>query len=118
VSGPLPGAVHDLTAARIWGIIAEQAACGLVVLGDKGYLGQEHIRAPYRGRNKPAFQKEANRAHARLRGPGERQCPAQVLAHLAEAPLLPLARRPAGQGNPRPSDTAAVVRCDHVVVSA
>jgi hypothetical protein len=22
VSGPLPGAVHDLTAARIWGIIA------------------------------------------------------------------------------------------------
>jgi DDE superfamily endonuclease/Helix-turn-helix of DDE superfamily endonuclease len=72
VSGPLPGAVHDLTAARIWGIIAELAACGLVVLGDKGYLGQEHIRVPYRGRNKPASQKEANRAYARLRGPGER----------------------------------------------
>ena len=46
VSGPLPGAVHDLTAARIRGIIAELAACGLVVLGDKGYLGQEHIRDP------------------------------------------------------------------------
>ena len=27
---------------------------------------------PYRGRNKPASQKEANRAHARLRAPGER----------------------------------------------
>ena len=27
VSGPLPGAVHDLTAARIWGIIRELAAC-------------------------------------------------------------------------------------------
>jgi len=36
VSGPLPGAVHDLTAARIWGIIAELAASGLVPLGDKG----------------------------------------------------------------------------------
>jgi hypothetical protein len=73
VSGPLPGAVHDLTAARIWGIVKELAACGLVVLADKGYTGAgEHIRTPYRGRNKPASQKEANRAHARLRGPGER----------------------------------------------
>jgi hypothetical protein len=72
VSGPLPGAVHDLTAARIWGIIAELAASGLVVLGDKGYLGEDTIRAPYRGRNKPASQKDANRAHARLRAPGER----------------------------------------------
>jgi hypothetical protein len=72
VSGPLPGAVHDLTAARIWGIIAELAACGLIVLGDKGYLGEEDIRTPYRGRNKPGSQKETNRAHARLRAPGER----------------------------------------------
>ena len=72
VSGPLPGAVHDLSAARIWGIARELAASGLVVLGDKGYLGEDHIRIPYRGRNKPASQKDANRAHARLRGPGER----------------------------------------------
>src|SRR3989440_1626764 len=41
VSGPLPGAVHDLTAARIWGIIAELTASRLVVLGDKGYLGED-----------------------------------------------------------------------------
>jgi DDE superfamily endonuclease/Helix-turn-helix of DDE superfamily endonuclease len=72
VSGPLPGAVHDLTAARIWGIIAELAASRLVVLGDKDYLGEDCIRTPYRGRNKPASQKDANRAHARLRAPGER----------------------------------------------
>ena len=72
VSGPLPGAVHDLTAARIWGIVAELAASGLVVLGDEGYLGEDCIRTPYKGRNKPASQKDANRAHARLRGPGER----------------------------------------------
>jgi DDE superfamily endonuclease/Helix-turn-helix of DDE superfamily endonuclease len=73
VSGPLPGAVHDLTAARIWGIVRELAGCGLVILADKGYAGAgEHIRTPYRGRNKPASQKDANRAHARLRSPGER----------------------------------------------
>jgi DDE superfamily endonuclease len=73
VSGPLPGAVHDLTAARIWDIVAQLAASGLVVLADKGYIGAgEHIRTPYKGRNKPISQKDANRAHARLRSPGER----------------------------------------------
>jgi hypothetical protein len=73
VSGPLPGAVHDLTAARIWGIVAELAASGLIVLAGKGYAGAgEHVRVPYRGKNKPATQKDANRAHARLHGPGER----------------------------------------------
>ena len=73
VSGPLPGAVHDLTAARIWGILRELAAAGLVVLADKGYTGAGgHIRTPYKGKSKPASQKAANRAHATLRGPGER----------------------------------------------
>jgi DDE superfamily endonuclease len=73
VSGPLPGAVHDLTATRIWGILRELAAAGLVVLGDNGYIGAgEHVHTPYRGRNKPAPHKAANRAHARLRSPGER----------------------------------------------
>jgi DDE superfamily endonuclease/Helix-turn-helix of DDE superfamily endonuclease len=73
VSGPLPGAVHDLTAARIWGIVRELAAAGLVVLADKGYHGAgDPVRTPYRGRGKPASQKDANRAHAQLRSPGER----------------------------------------------
>jgi hypothetical protein len=73
VSGPLPGAVHDLTAARIQGVLRELAASGLVVLADKGYAGAgEHVRIPYRGRGKPASQKNANRAHAQLRSPGER----------------------------------------------
>jgi hypothetical protein len=73
VSGPLPGAVHDLTAARIWGIVRELADAGVIVLADKGYIGAgEHVLTPYRGRNKPASQKAANSAHARLRAPGER----------------------------------------------
>ena len=73
VSGPLPGAVHDLTAARIWGIIGELAAAGLIVLAGKGYHGAgDLVLTPYRGRTKPASQKKANRAHAQLRSPGER----------------------------------------------
>ena len=73
VPGPLPAAVHDLTAARIWGILRELAACGLVVLADKGYHGaRDHIRAPYRDGNKPESQKAPNRAHATRRSPGER----------------------------------------------
>jgi DDE superfamily endonuclease/Helix-turn-helix of DDE superfamily endonuclease len=73
VSGPLPGAVHDLNAARIWGILRELAASGLIVLADKGYHGAgDHVRIPCKGRSKPESQKVANRAHAKLRGPGER----------------------------------------------
>jgi hypothetical protein len=73
VSGPLGGAVHDLRAARIRGIIRALAATGLLVLADKAYQGAgEHVLTPYRGRGKPQSQKDANRAHARLRGPGER----------------------------------------------
>jgi Helix-turn-helix of DDE superfamily endonuclease/DDE superfamily endonuclease len=37
VSGALPGAVHDLTAARIWGIVRTLAAAGFIVLAGKGY---------------------------------------------------------------------------------
>jgi hypothetical protein len=54
VSGPLPGAAHDLTCARIWGIIRQLAAAGLIVLADKGYIGAgQHVFTPYRGRGKP-----------------------------------------------------------------
>jgi hypothetical protein len=45
--------------------VRELAASGLIVLADKGHHGAgEHIRTPYQGRNKPAWQKEANRAHS------------------------------------------------------
>ncbi|MFF5257939.1 transposase family protein, partial [Actinomadura viridis] len=73
VSGPLRGSVHDLRAARIWGIIRALAATGILVLADKAYQGAgEHVLTPYKGRDKPESQKDANRAHAQLRGPGER----------------------------------------------
>jgi DDE superfamily endonuclease/Helix-turn-helix of DDE superfamily endonuclease len=72
ISGALPGSVHDKKAEWIWGVLAELEAAGLVTLADKGYQGSTWAKIPYRGKNKPAPQKEANRAHAKLRAPGER----------------------------------------------
>jgi hypothetical protein len=72
VSGALPGSVHDKKAEWIWGVLAELEAAGLIVLADKGYQGAAHAIVPYKGKNKPQSQKDANRAHAKLRAPGER----------------------------------------------
>ena len=76
VSGQLPGSTQDTAAVRIWTILAALRDAGLIALGDKGYHGYdesgEHVITPYKGRNKPESQRDANRAHARLRRPGER----------------------------------------------
>jgi hypothetical protein len=73
VSGALPGSVHDLNAARIWGIVRRLAAAGSIALAGKGCIGADDpVITPCRGRNKPASQKAANSAHAKLRAPGER----------------------------------------------
>jgi len=67
--GEAPGAVHDLTAARSSGIIRR----------GPGHAGRQRLPGrrrphhdPVQGKNKPASQKDANRAHAKLRGPRER----------------------------------------------
>jgi hypothetical protein len=72
VSGALPGSVHDKKAEWAWGVLDELERAGLVTLADKGYRGSTWAKIPYRGRNKPDPQKEANRARAKLRAPGER----------------------------------------------
>jgi hypothetical protein len=72
-SGALPGEAHDLSAARIWGILRALEQDGIITLADKAYQGAEGpVLTPYKGKNKPESQKRANRSHARLRGPGER----------------------------------------------
>lgn len=49
-SGSLPGSVHDLKAARIWGILRRLKAADLFTLADKGCVGAgEHVRMPYKG---------------------------------------------------------------------
>ena len=78
MSGPLSGAVHDLTEARMWGINRELEAAGLIVLADEGYMGAgQHVLTPYRGGTSPPPRKPPtpptrNSAHAKLRAPGER----------------------------------------------
>ena len=75
VSGALPGSVHDKRAEWIWGVIDELEKAGIVTLADKGYQGSTWAKTPYKGKGKPESQKEANRAHAKLRGPGKGQTP-------------------------------------------
>jgi hypothetical protein len=72
VSGALPGSVHDKKAEWIWGVLAELEAAGMVVLAGKGYQGSTYAKLLYKGRNKPQSQKDASKAHAQLRSPGER----------------------------------------------
>ncbi len=54
------------------GVLAELEAAGLVTLADKGYQGSTYAKIPYKGKNKPDSQKQANKEHAKLRAPGER----------------------------------------------
>ena len=93
VFGTLPGSVHDKKAEWIWGVLAELEAADLVTLADKGYQGAAHAKIPYRGKNKPESQKQANRAHAKLRTRRARERAAQDPENSPQATLLPLARR-------------------------
>ncbi len=75
VSGGLPGSVHDKRAEWIWGVLDELEAAGLAVLADSGYRGAQRAHLPYKKRKGGKIldsEKETNRAHARLRAPGER----------------------------------------------
>jgi hypothetical protein len=66
-STPLPGSVHDKKAEWIWAVLAELEAAGLVTLADKGNQGSTYAKIPYKGKNKPDSQKQANKADAKLR---------------------------------------------------
>jgi hypothetical protein len=77
VSPALPGSTHDLTAARDHGLIAALTTANVMTLADKAYQGaggtvrtpfKRHHRRPPLSRN----QKQVNRAHAKIRGIGER----------------------------------------------
>jgi hypothetical protein len=76
-STALPGAVHDLTAARTHAIIEALTSANVMTFADKAYQGARGtIRTPFkRHRYRPkltAWQKKVNRAHARIRAIGER----------------------------------------------
>jgi DDE superfamily endonuclease/Helix-turn-helix of DDE superfamily endonuclease len=115
VSGALPGSVHDKKAEWIWGVLAELEAAGLITLADKGYQGSAYAKIPYRGRNKPESQKEANpRPRETPRTRRARERPAQNVAHPPQAPLLPLARRTTRQGHSRIAGPRGITRMEKV----
>jgi hypothetical protein len=76
-SAAMPGAVHDLTAARTHAITEALTSAKVMTFADKAYQGARgSIRTPFkRHRYRPrlsALQKKVNRAHARIRAIGER----------------------------------------------
>jgi hypothetical protein len=69
-SPALPGAVHDIRAARENGIIDALSDAGIPCWADKGYRGAGGtVRVPYRGRweNLSKGQQAVNRSHAKIR---------------------------------------------------
>jgi hypothetical protein len=83
-------------------VLDELETADLVTLADKGYQGSTWAKVPYRGRNKPEPQKQANRAPRqtpRAGRAGERA--AQSMEDPQQAPLLPLARRETRESHPR-----------------
>lgn len=65
----LPGAVHDIKAARTRGIIDALAEAGVECWADKGYRGAGGtVRLPYWGRweTLSGGQQAVNRSHARI----------------------------------------------------
>lgn len=73
VSDALPGAVHDLTAARTHGIPAALAADGIKCWADKAYQGAgPAVRVPIRGKHLRGWRRRHNRDHAKIRSLGER----------------------------------------------
>ncbi|MEW1569478.1 IS5 family transposase [Streptomyces sp. NPDC093509] len=69
-SPALPGAVHDIRAAREHGIIEALAKADVMCWADKGYRGAgSTVRIPHWGRweTLSAGQQAANRSHAKIR---------------------------------------------------
>lgn len=68
----LPGATHDLTAARSHGIVDALAGAELKCWADKAYQGAgRHIRVPFRGRRIKRWKRRHNSSHAKIRCVGE-----------------------------------------------
>jgi hypothetical protein len=73
ISPALPGAVHDIKAARTHGIIDALTSAAVATLADKGYRGAGPVIAvPFYGRKLPTRMREVNTAHAKVRAIGER----------------------------------------------
>lgn len=106
----MPGATHDLTAARVTGL----TTAGMMTFADRGYQGAGgSIRTPFKGhRLRPPLsrhQRSVNRAHARIRACGERAVATlktwKVLARLAAVRAAP----------PRSCRPSCSCSCEHAL---
>ncbi|MYT70396.1 MULTISPECIES: transposase family protein, partial [unclassified Streptomyces] len=71
-SPALPGAAHDLTAAREHGIIDALVETDLKAYADKAYQGAaRNIRVPFKGRRLKRWQRRHNTTHAKICCVGE-----------------------------------------------
>ncbi|MFE3526774.1 transposase family protein [Streptomyces sp. NPDC059161] len=71
-SPALPGATHDLTAAREHGIIDALVDADLKCWADKAYQGAaRNVRVPFKGRSLKRWQRRHNTTHAKIRCVGE-----------------------------------------------
>lgn len=69
---PRTPVMPGLGAGSVWAFCGELAASGLVALADKGYAGLATTSGPRtRDGISPPRRRTPNRAHARLRAPGE-----------------------------------------------
>jgi hypothetical protein len=108
-SPALPGAAHDLTAARTHAVIEALTSAKVMTFADKAYQGARgSIRTPFkRHRYRPklsAWQKKVNRAHARIRAIGERaNATLKTWEDPEQTPLQPAPGDPDRAGHPRPA---------------
>jgi hypothetical protein len=73
LSPALPGAVHDLKAARNHGILTALTRAAVATLADKAYRGAGPVvMVPFYGRHLPGRMRQVNAAHAKVRAIGER----------------------------------------------
>ncbi|MFF3215551.1 transposase family protein [Streptomyces sp. NPDC002886] len=71
-SPALPGATHDLTAARNHGIVDALATARVKCWADKAYQGAgRHIQVPFRGRRLKHWKRRHNKSHAKIRCVGK-----------------------------------------------
>ena len=119
ISPPLPGARHDMGAAREHGIIDALNTAGISTIADTAYQGGgPAVRVPQRRRRLDpdtgryrrlsSSQKQVNTAHARQRGPGERaNAELKNWKVLRKIRSSPKPRRPARRSRSNPDDRAA-----------
>jgi hypothetical protein len=128
VSPALPGARHDIAAARGHGMIDALTTAQVRVLADRGYQGAgPAVTVPQRPRRKDPdtgkyrplsqAQKDVNTAHARLRGPGNAQTRSSRTGRSSARSAPARARRPPWSTRSRPSSSPAKTNWKRLNVS-